>query len=59
MHYCSVEVEKVGEEEKCGYYNRETGWGCFHQGDAFIFNLGPQYYDYQGSETVFIQDAGK
>jgi hypothetical protein len=56
---CSVEVEKVGEEgERCGFYNKKTGWGCVHHGDAYIFNLQPQYYDYRNTEEVFIPNAG-
>ena len=53
----SVKIVKVGSDTPCWYYNKETDWGCVHDGDAYVYYT---YYDdanEEESETVSITDV--
>ena len=52
-------MTKDGEDEICQWNNQVTSWGCTHEGDAYIFKTGPDYYDYSMTETVIVNNAGK
>jgi len=52
-----VTVTKDGEDEICQWNNQVTSWGCTHEGDAYIFKTGPDYYDYSMTETVIVNNA--
>ena len=53
-----VGVKKDGNEELCDWWNKETNWGCTHQGDAMIFNPeDKKWAEVLTSEEVFIPQA--
>ena len=51
-------IKRGHEHESCGHEQRETSWGCSHNGTARIFKLNEAlYYSYRESEYVHIADA--
>jgi len=58
-HNDIVTVTKNGEDEICSWENTATSWGCSHEGDAYIFNTGPKYYDFSSFETAAVNNARK
>ena len=58
----SVIVKKIGvkriRQQRCGYINTKTSWGCTHKGTARIFNLKQDIYqDVVESESIRISNA--
>lgn len=52
-----MRISKEGASGECAWDNRETEWGCKHEGDAYLWKTGPEYYDESSAESAVITNV--